>query len=66
MDAALAAHVCATRAGSPERARWERLLAEFRATQRRWVANHPLTDGETRRAFPYPERDTRAIGRSVR
>ena len=66
MDAALAAHLCATRAGSPERARWERLLAEFRVMQRRWVANYPLTDGETRRAFPYPERDTRAIGRSVR
>lgn len=66
MDAALAAHLCATRAGSPERARWERSLAEFRAMQRRWVANHPLTDGETRRAFSYPERDTRAIGRSVR
>lgn len=66
MDIALAAHLCATKANSPERAHWERLLAEFRAMQRRWTANHPLTDSEKRRAFPHPERDTRAIGRSVR
>ncbi len=66
MDESLAAHLCATRPGTPERARWERLLAEFRAVQRRWVANHPLTEAETRCAFPFPERDTRAVGRSVR
>ncbi len=66
MDASLAAHLCATRAGSPERGHWEGILAEFRAMQRRWVANHPLTHSEKKRAFPYPERDTRAIGRSVR
>lgn len=65
LESALLAQLCATAPGSEQRQAWETLLVKFRDHQRAWLATWPMTNEEKGNAFPWPERDNRATGKSV-